>query len=79
LCPGYEAPTYLVWGRRNRSAYIRVPEYQVGKEEATRIELRSPDPACNPYMALSLIHSAGIKGILRNLMPPEPIEKMFFV
>lgn len=72
LIPGYEAPTYLCWGTKNRSAYIRVPEYLKG--DATRIEIRSPDPACNPYLALSLIHAAGIQGIKEGLEPPEPIE-----
>jgi len=74
LYPGYEAPTYLVWGTKNRSAYIRIPEYRKGKELATRIEVRSPDPACNSYLALSLIHAAGIQGIKEGLEPPEPIE-----
>ncbi|RLF38855.1 MAG: glutamine synthetase [Thermoplasmata archaeon] len=74
LYPGYEAPTYLVWGTKNRSAYIRVPEYQKGKEYATRIEIRSPDPACNPYLAISLIHAAGMQGIEEGLEPPEPLE-----
>ena len=74
LYPGYEAPTYLVWGTKNRSAYVRVPEYQKGKESATRIEIRSPDPACNPYLALSLIHAAGIKGIKEGLETPKPVE-----
>jgi len=74
LYPGYEAPTYLVWGTKNRSAYIRVPEYQKKKEPATRIELRSPDPACNPYLALSLIHAAGIRGIKERLKVPKPID-----
>ena len=74
LYPGYEAPTYLVWGTKNRSAYIRVPEYQKGKEYATRIEIRSPDPACNPYLAISLIHAAGMQGIEEGLEPPEPVE-----
>jgi len=74
LCPGYEAPTYLVWGTKNRSAYIRVPEYQKGKESAIRVEIRSPDPACNPYLAISLIHIAGIQGIKEKLKPPKPIE-----
>lgn len=74
LYPGYEAPTYLVWGTKNRSAYIRVPEYQKGKECATRIEIRSPDPACNPYLAISLIHAAGMQGIEEGLEPPEPVE-----
>ena len=74
LYPGYEAPTYLVWGTKNRSAYVRVPEYQKGKELATRIEIRSPDPACNPYLALSLIHAAGIQGIKEELKTPKPVE-----
>ena len=74
LYPGYEAPTYLVWGTKNRSAYIRVPEYQKGRESATRIEIRSPDPACNPYLAISLIHAASIQGIKERLEPPEPVE-----
>ena len=74
LYPGYEAPTYLVWGTKNRSAYIRVPEYQKGKESATRIEIRSPDPACNPYLAISLIHGAGIQGIKEGLEPPKSVE-----
>lgn len=73
LIPGYEAPVYLAWGKKNRSAYIRVPEYQPGKEAATRIELRSPDPACNIYLTLAIIQAAGIQGIKENLkfLPPE--------
>jgi len=78
LMPGYEAPTYLCWGMKNRSAYIRVPEYQKGKENATRIEVRSPDPACNPYLALTLIHAAGIQGIKEGLKPPAPVEADIF-
>jgi len=78
LYPGYEAPIYLVWGTKNRSAYIRVPEYQKGKESATRIEIRSPDPACNPYLAISLIHAAGIQGIKEGLEPPKPVEADVF-
>jgi len=74
LYPGYEAPTYLVWGTKNRSAYVRVPEYQKGKESATRIEIRSPDPVCNPYLALSLIHAAGMSGIKERLKAPDPVE-----
>ena len=73
LTPGYEAPVYLAWGKRNRSAYIRVPEYQPGKEKPSRIELRSPDPACNIYLALAIIQTAGVQGIKENLkfLPPE--------
>ncbi len=63
LVPGCEAPVYIAWARRNRSALIRIPEYRPGKEEATRIELRSPDAACNPYLAFSVIIGASIDGI----------------
>ena len=63
LVPGFEAPVYLSWARRNRSDMIRVPEYQPGKEKATRIELRSPDSACNPYLAFAVMLAAGLKGI----------------
>jgi len=73
LIPGYEAPVYMAWGRKNRSAYIRIPEYREGKENSTRIELRSPDPASNIYLALAIIQAAGIQGIKENLkfLPPE--------
>ncbi|MGQ9619351.1 MAG: glutamine synthetase family protein [Candidatus Aminicenantia bacterium] len=73
LVPGYEAPVYMAWGIKNRSAYIRVPEYREGKENSTRIELRSPDPSCNIYLALSAIFSAGVRGIKENLelIPPQ--------
>jgi glutamine synthetase len=53
LVPGYEAPVYVCWARRNRSALVRVPQYKPGNEQATRIEYRSPDPACNPYLAFA--------------------------
>jgi len=75
LIPGYEAPVYLAWGMKNRSAYIRIPEYQPGKENATRIELRSPDPACNIYLALLIIQAAGVQGIKENLKLSPPEEK----
>jgi len=75
LVPGYEAPVYLSWAKRNRSDMIRVPEYRPGKEKATRIELRSPDPACNPYLCFSVMLAAGLKGIEEGLEPPEPIEE----
>jgi len=78
LIPGYEAPVYLAWGRKNRSAYIRVPEYQMGKEKSTRIELRSPDPACNIYLAFAIIQAAGIEGIRKNLKFPPAQEKDIF-
>jgi glutamine synthetase len=75
LVPGYEAPVYLSWARRNRSDLIRVPEYRPGREKATRIEFRSPDPACNPYLAFSVMLSAGLDGIEKGLKPPKPVEE----
>ena len=75
LVPGFEAPVYLSWARRNRSDMIRVPEYKPGKEKATRIELRSPDPACNPYLAFAVMLAAGLKGIEENMECPEPVEE----
>ncbi len=75
LVPGYEAPVYLSWAQRNRSDLIRVPMYKPGKEEATRIEYRSPDPACNPYLAFSVMLAAGMAGVEEKLEPPEPVEE----
>ncbi len=74
LVSGYEAPVYLSWARRNRSDMIRVPEYQPGKESATRIEFRVPDPACNPYLAFSVILAAGLEGINKEYKLTDPIE-----
>jgi len=73
--PGYEAPVYLSWARRNRSDLIRVPEYRPGREKATRIEFRSPDPACNPYLTFSVMLAAGLEGIEKNYPVPDPIEE----
>ena len=78
LVPGYEAPVYLSWAKRNRSDLIRVPEYMPGKEKATRIEFRSPDPACNPYLCFSVMLAAGLKGIEEGLEPPEPVERSVY-
>jgi glutamine synthetase len=75
LVPGYEAPVYVSWARRNRSAMIRVPMYKPGKEKATRIEFRSPDPACNPYLAFAVMLGAGLKGVKENYPLPDPIEE----
>ena len=71
LVPGYEAPIYCCWARRNRSALVRVPMYKPGKEAATRVEMRHPDPATNPYLAFSVMLAAGLKGIEEGyeLMP----------
>ena len=75
LVPGYEAPVYICWARRNRSALIRIPMYKPGKEKATRIELRSPDPACNPYLAFAAMLTAGLKGIENKYPLPDPVER----
>jgi glutamine synthetase len=75
LVPGYEAPVYQSWARRNRADLIRVPEYKPGREKATRIEFRSPDPACNPYLAFSVMLAAGLDGIEKGYEPPEPVEE----
>jgi len=75
LVPGYEAPVYLSWARRNRSDLIRVPEYRPGREKATRIEFRSPDPACNPYLAFSVMLAAGLEGIEKQYEVPDPVEE----
>ncbi|MEN3185206.1 MAG: glutamine synthetase family protein [Atribacterota bacterium] len=75
LVPGYEAPVYICWARRNRSALVRVQMYKPGREKATRIEVRHPDPACNPYLALSVMLAAGLAGIEGNYDLPEPVER----
>ncbi|MDW7761571.1 MAG: glutamine synthetase family protein [Acidobacteriota bacterium] len=74
LIEGFEAPVYIAWGQKNRSAYIRVPKYQPGKEAATRIELRSPDPACNIYLALAVMLAAGLEGLRKSCDPCGPVE-----
>jgi glutamine synthetase len=75
LVPGYEAPVYISWARRNRSDLVRVPQYKPGKEKATRIEYRSPDPACNPYLTFAVMLTAGLDGIEKGMIPPEPVEE----
>ena len=78
LVPGYEAPVYLAWSRRNRSALIRVPLYHPGKEQATRAELRCPDPACNPYLCFAGMLHAGLEGIEHGYELPEPMEQNLY-
>jgi glutamine synthetase len=75
LVPGYEAPVYISWAKRNRSDLVRVPEYKPGREKATRIEYRSPDPACNPYLTFAVMLTAGLDGIEKGMVPPDPIEE----
>ncbi len=71
LVPGYEAPVYISWGQINRSALIRVPKVPPKRPESTRLELRCPDPSCNPYLAFAVMLRAGLDGIRRNLEPPS--------
>jgi glutamine synthetase len=78
LVPGYEAPVYCAWSRRNRSALVRVPLYHPGKEQATRMELRCPDPACNPYLTFAALLMAGLEGIEKGYELPEPMEKNLY-
>ena len=78
LIPGYEAPVYISWALKNRSDLIRIPDYKPGKAESRRIEYRAPDPACNPYLAFSVMLAAGLDGIRNKLEPPAPIEENVF-
>ena len=75
LVPGYEAPVYLSWAVRNRSDLVRVPEYKPGKEKATRVEFRSPDPACNPYLAFASMLAAGLEGIEKSYELADSVER----
>jgi glutamine synthetase len=72
LVPGYEAPVYICWAQMNRSALVRIPMYKPGKEKATRIEYRSPDPSCNPYLAFSVMLAAGLEGVEKKYKLAEP-------
>jgi glutamine synthetase len=78
LVPGFEAPVYISWGRTNRSALVRVPRITMGRHQATRIELRCPDPACNPYLAYAVMLAAGLDGVRRRLSLREAAEEDLF-
>jgi glutamine synthetase len=78
LVPGYEAPVYISWARTNRSALIRVPRITIGRPKATRVELRCPDPSCNPYLAFAVMLRAGLDGIKRKLTVPEAVEENLY-
>jgi glutamine synthetase len=78
LVPGYEAPVYVSWARVNRSALIRVPKISAGKPQSARIELRCPDPSCNPYLAFAVMLRAGLDGVQRNLPVPAPVEENLY-
>lgn len=75
LVPGYEAPAYICWAQVNRSALIRIPRYSPGRESATRVELRCPDPSCNPYLAFAAMLAAGLDGIENGLTAPPPVNE----
>jgi glutamine synthetase len=75
LVPGYEAPVYIAWSAHNRSSLIRVP---VSREQGTRMELRSPDPSCNPYLTLAVVIRAGLDGIKRKTQPPASIDRNIY-
>ncbi len=76
LVPGFEAPVYITWANANRSAMVRVPQIKPGKEKATRVEVRNPDPACNPYLAFAVMLAAGLKGIEEGYEPLEPVDNV---
>lgn len=78
LVPGYEAPVYVSWARRNRSALVRVPMYKPGSPKATRAEFRCPDPACNPYLAFATMLAAGLEGMKNNYKLPDAVEEDIF-
>jgi glutamine synthetase len=78
LVPGYEAPVYVAWSRRNRSALIRIPLYKPGNEQATRVEIRCPDPACNPYLTFAALLHAGLEGIENGYELPPPMESNLY-
>ena len=78
LVPGYEAPVYIGWANSNRSALIRVPAVRPHRRHSTRIELRCPDPACNPYLTFAVMLACGLDGISRKLPLPEPVEENLY-
>jgi glutamine synthetase len=75
LVSGYEAPVYICWAQINRSALIRIPRYSPGREQSTRMELRCPDPSCNPYIAFAAMLKAGLDGIKKKMLSPKPVEE----
>ena len=79
LIPGYEAPVYISWARINRGDLIRVPSYKEGRDEAVRIEYRAPDPACNPYLAFSVMLAAGLEGIENEYEAPDAVEENVYM
>ncbi len=76
LVPGYEAPAYIGWAQSNRSALIRIPRYTEGRDKAMRVELRFPDPSCNPYLAFSVMLAAALDGVDKKMTPPAPLNNV---
>ena len=75
LVPGYEAPVYIAWSKMNRSANVRIPAYEKGSEGAKRVEFRTPDPSCNPYLAFAAITAAGLDGMKKKTDPGDPVDE----
>ena len=75
LVPGYEAPVYIAWSKMNRSANVRIPAYEKGSEGSKRVEFRTPDPSCNPYLAFAAITAAGLDGIRKKADPGDPVDE----
>lgn len=75
LVPGFEAPVYIAWSQKNRSPLVRIP---ARRGAGTRVEVRSPDPSCNPYLSLAVMLKAGLDGIKRKLTPPAPVERNIY-
>jgi glutamine synthetase len=78
LVPGFEAPVYVAWSQRNRSALIRIPLYKPGSEQATRAEIRCPDPACNPYLTFATLLHAGLEGVEQGYELEPPMERNLY-
>ena len=78
LVPGFEAPVYIGWANSNRSALIRVPAVRPHKRQSTRIELRCPDPSCNPYLTFAVMLACGLDGVEKDLPLPEPVEENLY-
>ncbi len=78
LVPGYEAPVYVAWSQRNRSALVRIPLYKPGSEQATRAEIRCPDPACNPYLTFAALLHAGLEGIEKGYELEDPMDQNLY-
>ncbi|NMC52986.1 MAG: glutamine synthetase, partial [Chloroflexi bacterium] len=76
LVPGYEAPVYIGWAQRNRSALIRIPRYTPGQDKAVRAELRCPDPSSNPYLAFAVMLATGLDGVDKKMTPPQPLNNV---